>query len=306
MKAKLLSCYHPTTTHVPVSQQLTSRLSISDFFKLIRFKNLAIMAFTQYLVWLFLIGEKGDWLLKIQDPGILLLSIATITIGAAGYIINDYYDIKIDTINKPDRVVIGRSLSRRMAMVLHMGLSGIGIAIGYYLHPKVLLGCFVAVFWLWLYSNQLKRMPFWGNLSVALLTVMAIEGVNAYFDVSNLLVHMFAIFAFFISVIREIIKDMEDLRGDMHFDCRTLPIVWGIRKTKVFIFIVLGVFALITIGMLIPIANIVLTIYFILMLPLIGYFVHKLYWADTKKAYHRLSSACKWFMLTGIIVMIFA
>lgn len=263
------------------------------------------MVFTQYLVRLFLIGPKAEWFSNLQDVNLLLLSIATITIGAAGYIINDYYDIKIDTINKPDRVVIGRSLSRRMAMVLHMVLNGIGIAIGIYLHWKVMVGCFVAVFWLWLYSNQLKRMPFWGNLSVAILTVMAIEGVNAFYDTNNLLVHTFAIFAFFISVIREIVKDMEDLRGDMHFGCKTLPITWGIRKTKVFIFIILGLFIAATIPMLWRIASPPLNYYFAAMTIPIGYFVYKLYWADTKKAYRHLSNFCKWFMLSGILVMIF-
>lgn len=263
------------------------------------------MVFTQYLVRLFLIGPKADWMLNLFDVGLCLLSIATITIGAAGYIINDYYDIKIDTINKPDRVVIGRSMSRRAAMALHMILSGLGILIGMYLHWKVMVGCFVAVFWLWLYSNQLKRMPFVGNLSVAILTVMAIEGVNAFYDVNNLLVHMFAIFAFFISVIREIVKDMEDLRGDMHFGCKTLPITWGIRKTKTFIFVILALFAVSTAGMLFLISSTALNVYFLIMLIPIGYFIHKLYWADTKRAYRHLSNFCKWFMLTGIIVMIF-
>ena len=168
-----------------------------------------------------------------------------------------------------------------------------------------MVGCFVAVFWLWLYSNQLKRMPFWGNLSVAFLTVMAIEGVNAFYDTNNLLVHMFAIFAFFISVIREIVKDMEDLRGDMHFGCKTLPITWGIRKTKVFIFIVLGMFIASTVGMLFMISSPALNYYFAVMTLPIGYFVYKLYWADTKRAYHHLSNFCKWFMLSGILVMIF-
>jgi len=291
---------------VTTTPKLINRLSVADVLKLVRFKNLAIMVFTQYLVFLFLIGPKSEWLQNIQNFGIFLLSIATITIGAAGYIINDYYDIKIDTINRPDRVVIGRSMSRRMAMALHLVLNGIGIAIGIYLwHWKVLAGCIVAAFWLWFYSNRLKRLAFWGNLSVALLTVMAIEGVNAYLNQNNLLVHMFAIFAFFISVIREVIKDMEDLRGDMHFGCKTLPIIWGIRKTKVFLLIVLGLFLASTIAMLIAIANPILTYYFIAMIPPAGYFVYKLYWADTKRAYHQLSSACKWFMLSGIVVMIF-
>ena len=78
------------------------------------------MVFTQYIVRLFIIGENAQWVANIQDVGLLLLSVATVTIGAAGYIINDYYDIKIDTINKPDRVIIGKSLKRRTAMLLHM------------------------------------------------------------------------------------------------------------------------------------------------------------------------------------------
>jgi 4-hydroxybenzoate polyprenyltransferase len=287
---------------IPIAK---NTITFSEFLELIRFKNLFMMVVTQYLVRLFLIGENSEWLTNIQDTGLLLLSVATVVIGAAGYIINDYYDIKIDTINKPDKVVIGKTLKRRTAMLLHTVFNIIGIAIGLYLGWWVLAGCVVASVWLWFYSNQLKRLPFVGNVSVALLTVMAVEGVNAYYGEQNMLIHTFAIFAFFISVIREIIKDMEDLRGDMHFNCKTLPIVWGIRKSKSFIYFLLITFSLCTISMLIYINIPILNYYFIFSLIPIGYFVHKLYWADRKRDYKHLSDFCKWFMLSGILVMIF-
>ncbi len=288
--------------HIPIAK---NTITLPEFLELIRFKNLFMMVVTQYLVRLFLIGKNSEWLINIQDTGLLLLSVATVAIGAAGYIINDYYDIKIDTINKPEKVVIGKTLKRRTAMLLHLILNGMGIAIGFYLGWWVLAGCIVASVWLWFYSNQLKRLPFVGNVSVALLTVMAVEGVNAYYGEQNELIHTFAIFAFFISVIREIIKDMEDLRGDMHFNCQTLPIVWGIRKSKSFIYVLLVVFAICTISMLAHIKTPALTYYFVFSLLPIGYFVNKLYWADRKRDYKHLSSFCKWFMLSGILVMIF-
>ncbi|MBX2840596.1 MAG: geranylgeranylglycerol-phosphate geranylgeranyltransferase [Flammeovirgaceae bacterium] len=279
--------------------------SITGFQKLVRLPNLFIILATQYLVRIFLIGPPTNWRSYLLDSRFFLLSVSTLLIAAAGYIINDYYDIKIDTINKPDRVVVGKLMKRRVAMASHTILSILGIGIGLLISKEIAIINFLAVFWLWFYSNRLKRKPFIGNLSIAVLTTLSVLVVAVFFHANNYLVYTFGVFAFFISLIREIIKDMEDLRGDMHFGCKTLPIVWGIRKTKVLIFLIFGVFMSTIMALSFVISSATMKYYFLIMIIPSIFFIFKLYWADTKKSYHFLSSFCKWVMISGLIMMTF-
>lgn len=127
---------------------------IESFFKVTRFGNLVIIGFAQYFTSALLIDRQ-----TIYDFRLLLLSTATVFIAAAGYIINDYYDVKIDYINKPDRVVIGKSITRRYAIMFHVVLSILGILIGLFLSWRIAAVNILSVFLLWFYSNNLKRLP---------------------------------------------------------------------------------------------------------------------------------------------------
>jgi 4-hydroxybenzoate polyprenyltransferase len=283
-------------------QKFPRNFSLEGFLKLTRVGNLLIIFLAQYFTAIFLIpsGHWQDWLWNIE---LLILSISTCLIAGAGYIINDYYDVKIDLINKPERVVVGVILKRRIAMVAHTMLNFAGIGLGFFLVWWMGVIHFFSALLLWYYSNQLKRLPFWGNFSVALLTGFSIYVVALYFDMGNVKVILYSLFAFFFTFIREIIKDMEDLKGDSTFGCKTLPIIWGLRKTKQFIFVLTILF----IGLLIS-----TSIYFLeselsvigigLLIPIV-YFLWRVNRADTVREYHRLSIVCKIIMLLGILSM---
>ncbi len=281
-------------------------MTLKDLAQLIRLPNLLIVALAQLTTRLFLIGPVSAWQQIFADGQLYLLMISTLCIGSAGYIINDYYDVKVDVINRPEKVIIGRSIRRRVAMAAHQLLNIAGIGLGMLVSMEVAWVNFWAIFLLWLYSNQLKRLPFVGNLAVSGLTVMGIWVVAVYTGEHSYMVYLFASFAFFISLIRQMIKDMEDLRGDMHFGSKTLPIVLGIRKTKSLMYLFLVMFMVITFMLLQWIGHWKLTLYFVIMLAPTAYFVQRLYWADTKKAYHELNRFCKLIMLSGIFAMLLA
>jgi len=273
---------------------------IESFFKVTRFGNLVIIGFAQYFTSALLIDRQ-----TIYDFRLLLLATATVFIAAAGYIINDYYDVKIDYINKPDRVVIGKSITRRYAIMFHVVLSILGILIGLFLSWRIAAVNILSVFLLWLYSNNLKRLPFIGNFTVALLTASSIYVVDVLYRTHNSMVVIYAVFAFFMTLVREIIKDMEDLKGDNTFGCKTLPIVWGIRKTKVIIYIILAVFT-ITVLVLNQLYEALPFQYYLIFLftPLLWLF-YRLLRADMKKDFSWLSTFCKVIMLLGILSMAF-
>ncbi len=273
---------------------------IKSLIRLTRVGNLLIIAIAQYFTAAFLV-MKGT----VDDIALLVLVASTVLIAAAGYIINDYYDVKIDYINKPDRVVIGKTITRRYAILFHVLLSLMGISLGMVIHWKIGLINAFSVFLLWLYSNSLKRLPFVGNVTVAVLTGLSILVVDFLYQASNPLIFIYALFAFFMTLIREIVKDMEDLKGDNTFGCKTLPIVLGVRKTKIIIYIILALF-----GGIVVILNYFYRAlpfdYYVLFLfgPLV-FLLYRLIRADMKRDYRVLSNISKVIMLLGILSMAF-
>ncbi len=275
-------------------------VSLQALVRLTRIWNLLIIGLAQYCSAVFLVAFDSAY-----SPRLLLLVLSTVLIAAGGYSINDYYDVKIDLINKPERVVVGKALSRRTVLLLHTLFSITGIGLGFVLNWKIGIINFMSVFLLWLYSNALKRLPFVGNFLVALLTALSILVVNVLFQPIAAIFLVYSLFAFFMTLVREIIKDVEDLKGDDTFGCRTLPIVWGIRPTKVFIYLLLLVFLAVVIAIHIRVTPMpVLFFIAFLFLPL-GVLVIWLIRADTRKDFYHLSQFCKILMLAGIFSMAF-
>ncbi len=282
----------------------TKTAPVWGFLKLVRLTNLLIIVFTQYMIKIFLIDDELRLLENLLNPQLALLSLSTVLIAAAGYIINDYYDVKIDTINKPDRVVVGRLLKRRVALAANFTLNIMGLGIAWMLAPEVFIFTFIAGFLLWWYSNYLKRLPLIGNISIALLTAMAVILMAVYYPHNQNMVYLFAMFAFFISLIREIVKDMEDVRGDADFGCKTLPIIWGIRRTKQVIYVFFFTFAIILLSTYISFPNkFAIYLYAVVLPPLLWFFV-RLVRADKRKDFAQLSQLCKAIMLLGVLSMV--
>lgn len=263
-----------------------------------RLWNLLIIVLAQYFTAFFLFDIN-----VFTNKRLFLLSLSCVFIAAAGYIINDYYDIKIDLINKPNRVVVGRILKRRVAIFWHSALNITGIGIGFLLSWQIGVINFLCAVLLWLYSNQLKRIAFVGNFSVALLAAISIFSLNLLFQENNLLVVAYAMFAFGFTLIREIIKDMEDMKGDSTFGCKTLPVVLGMRGTKYIIYLLsalfvssLSVLAYLFVGD--GLTKFCLTL--VVPLGILIFFLHR---ADTVHHFNQLSNYCKIVMLLGIFSM---
>jgi 4-hydroxybenzoate polyprenyltransferase len=249
---------------------------IISFSKLIRLPNLLIIALAQYAVRWGIIYPMYTFLNKqliqnypdkITNPDIIhfqvsemeffFLSLATVMIAAAGYIINDYFDVKIDRINKPQQMIIDKGIKRRVAMGAHFVISSIAILIamlvsfklGLWQYGFIYIACAVG---LWVYSTEFKKQFLIGNIIVALFVALVPFTVGLYelhlavdkyrvltlppFEVNfkamfNFIVG-FSALAFLINFIREIIKDIEDMEGDKEFGCRTIPIVLGIDTAR--------------------------------------------------------------------------
>ena len=275
------------------------------FLKLIRFQNLIIIFISQYFAAIFLLHGFSDWNSVLTDPYMFLLSISTLLIAAGGYIINDYYDVKIDMINKPERIVVGMLMKRRTAIILHTFINLTGIIAGFAVNWKVGMVCVIISFLLWLYSVWLKKTAFAGNILISLLSAVSLLLLTFYYHSNIEVILIYAVFAFFISLIREIIKDMEDMKGDAAFGCKTLPIIIGIRKTKTILFTLIIVFTAVLIVSGLRIQINVLAYLGLFVLPPLMWLSFSLARADSSRDFTRLSFLCKYIMLSGIVSMVF-
>jgi len=284
---------------------LLSLRSLINAIKLSRYNNLFIIFLTQYFCAIFLIGPSDRWIQIVSNPNLFGIVLSTILIAAAGYYINDYYDIKTDLVNKPEKVIVGTSLKRRPVMAAHVAMNFTGIAIGAWISPLIGLINATAAFLLWLYSNQLKRMPLIGNLVVGVLTSASLLVLAVYFKSNYFLVFIYAYFAGFFTLIREIIKDVEDMEGDSAFGSESLPIAIGIRRTKNMLYLLLFLFSFSILYFLGQIRIENLWVYFSILTVPFTYFIYLLIHADTKAQFSRLSRFCKWLMVSGVISMSF-
>lgn len=309
---------------------------IKSVLRLVRFPNLLIIAFTQYAM-RYLIMEpllpSSSFDLQFGNFQFALLVFSTMLIAAAGYIINDYFDTQADLINKPKRVLVGVSIQRREAMILHAIMNIMGIGIGVYLSfyiklPTLSMVFLIATGLLWFYSTNYKRQFLIGNLAVSFLTALVPLMVilfeipllnreygevmlrnSASFGYLIAWVGAFSFFAFVTTLIREVIKDAEDFEGDRAYGMKTVPIVLGNTWTKVALVVLiagtLGALLYLLLKYIVfsvePLDYISL-VYFALFLalPLLALLIQVLL-ARSKMAYRRASLLIKLVMLAGIL-----
>jgi 4-hydroxybenzoate polyprenyltransferase len=302
------------------------------FFKLIRWPNLVFIALTQVLFRYFILpfvyqeAHPGYEAIKLSETSFYLLVFASLCIAAAGYIINDYFDENIDQVNKLSKVIVGKFIKRRSAILLHAILSFAGLALSLYVgyrlrNPFIPFFNLVAIMLLVVYSSSFKKKILIGNIIIALLTswtILVLTLAEYRFRISphdivwqRLLKvsFIYAGFAFIISLIREVIKDMEDIDGDARYGCKTMPIMWGLPASKVFTAVWIVVLA----GMLVAIQIYVIQLgwwfsalysFVLIIIPLV-WVLKKLYGATTPADFHQLSTAIKLIMLAGIVSMVF-
>lgn len=296
-------------------------MPVFPFLTLIRYQNLLMIIFTQVLVKYFLF-EPFDIDTALGDFNFFLLVFSMICLAAAGNIINDLEDVDTDKINKPHKIIIGKHISETSAYYWFLALNILGVGIGFYLSNLVSKPSFVALFiipsaFLYFYATQIKGTILVGNLVVSIMVAMIIVMVGI-FDLipaitpENLMTQKvifsilvdYAVFAFLINFLREIVKDQEDITGDFNTGYNTLPVVLGRARTNNLIFII---------GLL-PVLGVLFYIYkylyendlavlyalLFVLAPLL-YFLVKIAGAKSKRQYRHLSLVLKIILAAGLL-----
>ena len=301
--------------------------------QLVRLPNVLIITLTQVLLrYCFILpclySEAPDSISPLPD--FLLLVFVTVLIAVGGYVINDYFDVKIDRINRPGSMVVNKLISGHTAIKLHILLNGIAILLGFFLAWRIKAISFGFVFpfisgLLWIYSAKYKRMLLWGNIIVSALSSCVIiivllceffrlrlnpDQFTAVIPDIHWVTQVFlaySTFAFLVSMVREIIKDMEDAEGDKTAGCKTLPLVAGMENTRIavaailfitIIFLGYAMIILYSLGLYLAFG------YFIIAVQCTAfYLLVKLFYARKKRDYHYLSRLSKLIMVAGILSM---
>ncbi len=307
------------------------------YLRLIRYKNLIIITLLQILLRYGLIIpilEKYKIEPALSNLTFFLLVFSTILLAASGNVINDYFDLRTDRINRPDNVIVGKLVKRRIALLLHVLFSFTGVFIGLYIayitrkENYVFMYIFVPAI-LWSYSTTLKKQVLIGNLSIAFLTAIvpylvvslefaALERLHGQEIINTTACSLawfwttgFAFFAFITTLTREIIKDIQDIPGDKAIGCKTLPIEIGVPYSKAIVSI-LSIASLIAIWLIfflmdnlraIPYGTTYLLIF--ITLPYL-YLIYTTIKATSSEDFKRASTISKWIMLFGVLFIVMA
>ena len=303
------------------------------FFKLIRWPNLVFIALTQILFYYCFIFHRNSYdTVSLKFFLFVLLVIASVLIAAAGYIINDYFDLNIDKVNKPAKIIVEKVIRRRWAIIWHLVFTSAGVLLSFYIGYKI-NNLFVGVFnglsavLLWFYSTTFKKELLIGNIIISLLTAWVVlvlyfceirfdyvfnaepDNYQQYITLIFKGSVLYGGFAFIISLIREVVKDLEDIRGDEKYGCRTMPVVWGVPASKIFaatwlvvLIAALGIVQVYALQLRWWWSAVYCVIFVIAPLIII---LLNLYKAMVMEDYHKLSVAIKMVMLAGILSMLF-
>ena len=301
--------------------------------KLLRPLNLAIIAITMYgLGWFleFYTNQLGE----IKSSSFLLLVLSTVMIAGAGNIINDYFDVRADRVNKPEKLIIGKHVKRRTAIASHWIINFVSFGIAVYLSWKFntfwyLFIHLLTINLLWYYSTYFKKKFLIGNLLVAGMTALVPILVGFYFyhilQINDIelegaayssiekfaglkqIIGSIALFALLINLAREIVKDIEDVEGDKILKSKSIPIVLGARKSKSIIVVII----LITVSLLSTILVLYNSVMFTLLplalisLLLLIIAMTLIILAKNKKEFRRVNNCLKLAMIAGILLPIY-
>lgn len=279
-------------------------LKILSMFSVVRGYNIPIIALAQYLSAIFIFSPNKRALDVLLDFNLFIIVIASSLTIASGYIINNFYDSKKDLINRPNKFHIDRLVSQKTKLQVYFTVNFLVALLALLVSFRALLYFSVYIFLIWFYSHKLKKYPIIGNLNAALLAVLPFFAILLYYK--NLYPQIFAHAAFLclLLLIREMIKDLENIKGDIANNYRTIPVKYGEETTK-------KIITLLTILTIIPVYLLVETydvglmdIYFYVGLVVLLFFLILLWKASNKQQYLQLHNILKFLVVSGVFCIV--
>lgn len=271
-----------------------------SLFSVVRGYNILMITLAQYLASIFILSPNLSIRKVIFDINLFLIVTASALVIASGYIINNFYDAEKDLINKPTKSILDRLVSQRFKLTTYFILNLLAVFLASYISFRALLFFSAYIFGIWLYSHKLKRILFLGNIVSAMLAIAPFFVVLVYYKNFEKVIFVHALFLFLLILAREIIKDLENMAGDLAQGYKTTPIVYGVKISKIIIGLLI-ILTLIPAGLLISEFDIgYMFIYFRASIILLILFMFLLWKAKIKKDYVWLHNILKLIIISGV------
>ena len=215
-------------------------LKIISIFSVVRGYNIGLVVLAQYLTSIFILAHETTMIEVLFDPSLFVLVLSTVGAIASGYIINNFYDREKDLINRPQKSILDHLVSQKTKLSLYFVINILVLLFSSLISLRA--GLFFAgyMFFIWLYSHKIKKQPVLGNLTSALLSITPFFAILLYFKNYNLLIFVFGFYLFLILAIRELAKDLENIKGDLTLNYKTVPVVYGEKATKLMMSILIA------------------------------------------------------------------
>ena len=279
-------------------------IKIFSLFSVVRGYNIPVIALAQYLSAIFILDKERRALDVILDGNLFIIVLASSLTIASGYIINNFYDAQKDLINRPKKSMLDRLVSQGTKLQVYFALNFIVVLLAFMVSWRAAVFFAVYIFLIWFYSHKLKKYPLIGNLTAALLAVLPFFGILMYFKNFYEVIFAHATFLYLLILTRELIKDLENLQGDLVANYRTIPVMFG-EKTAKNIIMALTVLTVIPVYLLINVYDVgYMDIYFYTGMIVIIYFLAKLYKAGTREEYQLLHNTLKVLIVAGVFCIV--
>ena len=281
---------------------------IFKFFSLIsviRGYNILILIFAQYLAAIFIFSPKKSARSTVLDLDLFFIVLASICVVASGYIINNFYDAKIDRINRPLKSGLDSYVKQSTKLTLYFILNFIGFIFGYLISWKAAMFFGVYIFGIWFYSHKLKRYPLTGLIAATVLTILPFFAIFVYYKNFSKIIFVHAVFLFLVIMVRELLKDLQNMKGALVNEYKTFPIVYGeINTKKLCIFLL--ILTLVPIFILFNYPAISYMKYYFYLALVVLVFIGIYMWNSTNtKQYRMLHNVLKVLLLIGVFSLIF-
>lgn len=275
-------------------------LKTLSLFSIVRGYNILVIVLAQYLAAIFIMAPDLPMRSVILDLNLFVLVLCSALVIAGGYIINSFYDSEKDLINKPRKSMLDRLVSQRVKIYAYFVLNFLGVLLASYVSFRAALFFAAYIFGIWLYSHRLKKLPFLGNVVSALLAIAPFFAIFVYYKNFDTVIFVHALFLFLIILSREMIKDMENLAGDLAQNYQTVAVRYGTRFSKWCISF-LVVLALLPAGLLIAYFDVgYMYLYFIATSLLLMLFLVLLWRSRSKKHFVWLHNILKFIIVSGV------
>ncbi|WP_306349993.1 geranylgeranylglycerol-phosphate geranylgeranyltransferase [Flavobacterium sp. '19STA2R22 D10 B1'] len=279
-------------------------MKILSLFSVVRGYNIPIIILAQYLAAIFILAPEKGALSILLDFNLFILVLASSLTIASGYIINNFYDSQKDLINRPNKSMLDRLVSRKTKLQVYFTLNFIVTALAFLVSWRAVLFFAVYIFAIWFYSHKIKKLPVIGNLMAALLAVLPFFGILLYYKNFYAVIFGHAIFLFLLILIREMIKDLENIKGDLANGYQTIPILYGEAVSKKII-TVLTILTVFPVYILIEIYDVgYMDIYFYASMIILVLFLVYLWKSKTKEEFLLLHNTLKFLIVAGVFCIV--